>query len=233
MYARFLPRRASLWSSYATRSAADGYLVELLKSEIEQAKHKLLYDNGDVKEEMVGPFVLTDKAGMEEVVLTRTTGKEKIEILCMLEKQYPEDEDEPDEQRLQHRHQHHYNKHKFTMNEGEEEIVEVLHLSLCIRKGDNIRLELDCSFVRGASEVMIEDALLHEADPTDSEGAPEPYGGPVFEDLGENLQRAFHELLKAKGLTSKVAWQMMDYMCDKEQREYVRWLQRLKDFLTN
>ncbi|MCO5556749.1 hypothetical protein L7F22_010301 [Adiantum nelumboides] len=217
---------------YATRTAADGYLVELLNFEIEQTKHKLLNDNGGVKEEMVGPFVLTDKAGAEEVVLSRTSGNEKIEILCMLEKQYPEDEDEPDEQRLQHRHQHHYNKHKFSMNEGDQEIVEVLHLTFGMRKGDILCLELDCSFVRGASEVMIEDTFFHEKDPTTSEDAPEPYGGPIFEDLGEDLQRAFHELLKARGLTAKVARQMMDYMSDKEQREYARWLHRLKNFLT-
>lgn len=130
---------------------------------------------------IVGPFQLIDKPGMEDVLLTRTFGTEKIEVICMMEKQYPEEEDEEEEQRLQHKHSHHYNKNKSSLVEDEQdEIVEVLHLSVNIKKGE-VALELDCSFVRGAREVMIEYVVLHESDCTKSAGQPEPYGGPIFE----------------------------------------------------
>ncbi|KAH7447905.1 hypothetical protein KP509_01G126700 [Ceratopteris richardii] len=170
---------------------------------------------------------------MEEVTLSRTMGSEKIEIICMLEKQYPWDEDEPEEQRLQHRHHHQYNKHKNIMHEEDLEIIEVLHMSVSLSKTANVRLEVDCSFVRGAKAVMIEDVIFHEDDILELEGAPEPYGGPIFEDLDEDLQQGFHEILEVRGLTAKFAWYMMDYMTDKEQREYVRWLHRVRDFLSN
>mgnify|MGYP000232205163 CR=1 FL=1 len=130
---------------------------------------------------IVGPFQLIDKPGMEDVLLTRTVGTEQIEIICMIEKQYPEEEDEEEEQRLQHKHSHHYNKSKASQVEGEpEEIVEVLHLSVNMKKGE-VTLELDCSFVRGAREVMIEYVVFHESNSTKSVGQPEPYGGPIFE----------------------------------------------------
>lgn len=132
----------------------------------------------------MGPFVLTDKLGTEEVVLSRTVGSEKIEILCMLEKQYPEDEDEVQEQKLQHRHFRHYNEQKHVMHEEDREIVVVLHMSVNLSRAASadVRLEVDCSFVYGASEVMIENVLFHESDPASmSTDGPEPYGGPIFE----------------------------------------------------
>lgn len=224
--------RCSSWRPYATRSAADGYLVELLKTEIEQENHRHRQEEAEGKVGSVGPFELTDNPGTEDVVLSRTVGSEKIEILCMLEKQYPEEEDEEEEQKLQHNHYHHYNKKKNVVDEeGEEQVVEVLHLSVTMSKGE-VSMELDCSFVRGASEVMIEFVLFHESDATLSAGQPQPYGGPIFEDLDENLQRAFHELLKARGLSARVARYMMDYMSGKEHREYIRWLHKLKAFFT-
>lgn len=216
---------------FSTRSAADGYLLELLKSEIEQNKQKLQPQNVHGKGVTVGPFVLTDKPGTEDVVLSRTEGSEKIEILCMLEKQYPEDEDEVEEQKLQHRRLHHYNEQKHVMHKEDLEIVVVLHMSVTLSKGD-VRLELDCSFVQGADDVMIEDVLFHESDPSMSTDGAEPYGGPIFEDLDENLQQAFLGLLKDRGITVKVARYMLDYMSDKGQREYIGWLHRLNNFLT-
>lgn len=217
---------------FATRSAADGYLLELVKSEIDQSKQGKHPQTEGV---MVGPFELTDKPGTEEVVLSRMVGSEKIEILCMLEKQYPEDEDEVQEQKLQHRHVHHYNEQKHVMHEEDREIVVVLHMSVNLSRAANadVRLEVDCSFVHGASELMIENVLLHESDPASvlTDGL-EPYGGPIFEDLDEKLQDAFLALLKARGLTKKVARYMMDYMSGKEEREYIGWLHRLCNFLT-
>ena len=53
-----------------------------------------------------------------------------------------------------------------------------------------------------------------------------------FRDLDEDLQRAFHELVKARGLSVDVARYMMDYMSNKESTEYVRWLHKLKSFFT-
>jgi complement component 1 Q subcomponent-binding protein len=50
--------------------------------------------------------------------------------------------------------------------------------------------------------------------------------------LDEDLQRAFHELVKARGLSLDVARYMMEYMSSKESTEYVRWLHKLKAFFT-
>jgi complement component 1 Q subcomponent-binding protein len=52
-------------------------------------------------------------------------------------------------------------------------------------------------------------------------------------DLDETLQRAFQDLLKARGLSAKVATYVMDYLSLKEHREYMRWLHNVETFFAS
>mmetsp|Transcript_10206 Transcript_10206/g.16585 ORF Transcript_10206/g.16585 Transcript_10206/m.16585 type:complete len:241 (-) Transcript_10206:30-752(-) len=57
------------------------------------------------------------------------------------------------------------------------------------------------------------------------------YNGPDFEDVDDKLQEAFDEFLLEVGLNSSVC-DFIDAMAlDKEQREYLRWLNTAKTFL--
>lgn len=57
------------------------------------------------------------------------------------------------------------------------------------------------------------------------------YNGPDFEDVDDKLQEAFDEFLFEAGLTSSVC-DFIDAMAlDKEQREYIRWLNTANKFL--
>jgi len=57
------------------------------------------------------------------------------------------------------------------------------------------------------------------------------FNGPDFEDLDDKLQEAFDEYLAELGMSSEIC-DFIDAMAiDKEQREYVRWLKLVKDFV--
>lgn len=233
---RFLPLASPLPHNslsarlFATRSTADSYLVEVLKSEIEHELHQEASKQGSLKGS-AGPFELADKPGTEEIVLSRTFGNEQIAVTCLVESQYPDDEG-ADQEEEDH-------------NEGEVEEgslvvkqdkpVDCLHLNVNITKGAEVpALEIECTFYRGDNDIVIASvSYMTEASTDLSDKKPQPYEGPCFEDLDENLQRAFHDLLKARGLTPRVATYVMDYLTGKEHREYMRWLHNVETFFTS
>lgn len=50
-------------------------------------------------------------------------------------------------------------------------------------------------------------------------------------DLDENLQRAFHKYLELRGITPMTTNFLHEYMINKDSREYLFWLNKLKDFV--
>lgn len=57
------------------------------------------------------------------------------------------------------------------------------------------------------------------------------YNGPDFEDIDDNLQEAFDEYLAEVGMNNEVCDFIDTIALDKEQREYIRWLQITAKFL--
>jgi len=58
------------------------------------------------------------------------------------------------------------------------------------------------------------------------------YNGPDFEDIDDKLQEAFDEYLAEVGMNNEVCDFIDAVALDKEQREYIRWLQNTKKFLS-
>lgn len=219
--------------SYATRSVtADSYLVEVLKSEIEHELREEANKQGSLKGS-AGPFELSDKAGTEEVILRRKFGNEEIAVTCIVQSQYPDEDGEAEEEANENE------ENEDEVSTPESKPMEVLHLNVTITKEAPMpALEFECSFVRGADEVEIEGvSFLNEKPETDKKAdddkEPEPYAGPDFGELDEKLQRAFHDLLKARGLTPKVATYVLDFLTVKEHREYMRWLHNVETFFSS
>ncbi|MCO5574316.1 hypothetical protein L7F22_028099 [Adiantum nelumboides] len=215
---------------YATRSAAaDGYLVEVLKSEIEHELREEANKKGSLKGS-AGPFELSDKAGTEEVILRRKFGTEQIAITCLVENQYLDEDEEAEQEGKNEEDQ----SEEEGENASESKPVEVLHLSVTITKEAPMpALEFECTYVRGADEVDIESISFLNEEPSDNDSEPQLYTGPDVDELDENLQRAFHELLKARGLTPKIATYVLDYLTVKEHREYMRWLHNVETFFSS
>lgn len=57
------------------------------------------------------------------------------------------------------------------------------------------------------------------------------YVGPPFENLDEDLQAYFERYLEERGIDTELANAIPDYIQVKEQKEYVRWLKNVKDFV--
>ncbi|KAL2014393.1 hypothetical protein VTN00DRAFT_1918 [Thermoascus crustaceus] len=57
------------------------------------------------------------------------------------------------------------------------------------------------------------------------------YAGPPFENLDEDLQNYFERYLEERGINAELANVIPDYIQVKEQKEYVRWLENVKNFV--
>lgn len=57
------------------------------------------------------------------------------------------------------------------------------------------------------------------------------YAGPPFQQLDEELQSILESYLNARGVSEYLAQVVPDYIDVKEQKEYLGWLNRVKEFV--
>lgn len=53
----------------------------------------------------------------------------------------------------------------------------------------------------------------------------------VFDELDEDVQKALEAYLRERGVDEKLGEYLMAAINDKEQREYVSWMQRVQEFV--
>lgn len=53
----------------------------------------------------------------------------------------------------------------------------------------------------------------------------------VFTELDDKLQQAFVDYLEERGVNAELGRYILDYAEDKEQREYMKWLEGVKIFV--
>ncbi|KAF2121964.1 regulatory protein-like protein suaprga1 [Lophiotrema nucula] len=108
----------------------------------------------------------------------------------------------------------------------------------------NIRIErpgkgaLAIEAVAQDGDFIIED-ILHfpEAELADPQSAEQDwqrrtlYTGPPFGNLDEDLQILLEKYLEERGINTRMALFIPDYIDHKEQKEYVRWLNNVKNFV--
>lgn len=61
-------------------------------------------------------------------------------------------------------------------------------------------------------------------------GEPAAYSGPAFDELDNALQNAFYEYMADRGIDDALATKLSDFCSNKEQLEYVKWLETMKAF---
>ncbi|KAL4578802.1 hypothetical protein LXL04_014933 [Taraxacum kok-saghyz] len=76
-----------------------------------------------------------------------------------------------------------------------------------------------------ADEIVIDSLSVKDPDMAEDQL---PYEGPRFDELDENLQKAFHKYLEIRGIKPSVTNFLHEYMVNKEHREYTNWLKNLK-----
>ena len=58
------------------------------------------------------------------------------------------------------------------------------------------------------------------------------YPGPIFDDLEEDLQEAFHQYLEKRNINSDLAYFIVSHSRVREQELYLEWLSSMKGFLS-
>lgn len=59
----------------------------------------------------------------------------------------------------------------------------------------------------------------------------EPYMGPKFQELDDNLQDSLYDFLEARGIDDKLTEFLHKYMRSKDKNEYLRWMDSLKTYI--
>ncbi|KAF0924567.1 hypothetical protein E2562_010206 [Oryza meyeriana var. granulata] len=218
--ARPQPRSMPFSSAPSTKPSSDGELLRIIDSEIKYAEES--DDHGRVEEIPDNfPFKISDEKGSKEITLTRTYQGEKIEILVSMPSlvtgDEPDHENEADEDRN---------------DNGQEEETQKsnrssIPLTVTVSKEDGPSLEFICTAY--PDEILIDALSVMPSENGEDEVIA--YEGPDFNDLDENLQRAFHKYLELRGITPMATNFLHEYMINKDSREYLLWLRKLKEFV--
>ncbi|XP_044974672.1 uncharacterized protein At2g39795, mitochondrial-like [Hordeum vulgare subsp. vulgare] len=208
-------------SATALKPSSDDELLRVVKAEIKFAED---CDDHDRVEEVPDsfPFKITDKKGFNDITLTRTYQGEKIEVLVSMpnlvtgdEPEHDQDEDDKEKDDDQ--------------DDSEKPPKSTLPLTVTITKSSSgPSLEFTCTAY--PDEILI-DTLSVKQPSANLEEEDIAYEGPDFNDLDENLQRAFHKYLELRGITPMTTNFLHEYMINKDSREYLFWLNKLKDFV--
>ncbi|KAG1337824.1 hypothetical protein COCNU_04G001300 [Cocos nucifera] len=204
----------ALFSSAAKKPASDANLLCIIDDEIKYAEDS---DDHDRVEEIPKgfPFEIQDEREMNVITLKRSYQGEKIEVVVSMpslvtgeepnngmEDDHDEDEDG---------------------GRGEKPSQSSIPLTVNVSKGDGPGLEFCCTAY--PDEVTIDSMSVSENKESGEEMIA--YEGPDFNDLDENLQKAFHKYLEMRGISNT----LHEYMINKDSREYLHWSRNLKQFV--
>ncbi|XP_030543965.1 uncharacterized protein At2g39795, mitochondrial-like [Rhodamnia argentea] len=189
--------------SYSTkRPSSDENLLRVLDSEIQCAEETI--DRNRVEDAPDGfPFKIEDKPGSATITLSRKYEGEEIKVEVSCPKCVTSDDIQA------------YSDEK-----------ESIPLVISIANGSGQCIKFDC--VAYTDNLDID--CLGIKNPENSEDQI-AYEGRDFQDLDENLQKAFHKYLAIRGIRASAANFLYGYMINKDSREYLMWLKMLKKFV--
>ncbi|KAJ9085328.1 Mitochondrial acidic protein mam33 [Entomophthora muscae] len=167
------------------------------------------------------PFKIIDKAGEDEVKLVRTFGNETIQVTFSIK-----DLEIPPES---------------TVPEGEEVDESAIpnhpvRTTIDITKDGAGTMTFEAVIDDGYFNIEMasyyKDSKLAIEDSSEAEWKRHAlYGGPVFQDLDEGLQVLFERYIEERGITTDLALFIPNYIQYKEQKEYMKWLENVHDFV--
>ncbi|XP_065854281.1 uncharacterized protein At2g39795, mitochondrial [Euphorbia lathyris] len=195
-------------TAVSEKPTADATLVRVLESEIDCAEQP-----GDVENIPDGfPFEIQDNPGERTIFLKRKYQDEIIKVEVDAPS-IPGDEDEDDDEDKD-------------QNAEDSNVPPSLPLVVSISKGDGQALEFGVTAF--PDEISIDTMSIRNLESAEDELA---YEGPDFNDLDENLQKAFHKYLEIRGIKPSLTNFLFDYMGNKDNKEYLLWLKNLKGFM--
>ncbi|KAL4459170.1 hypothetical protein ABPG75_014035 [Micractinium tetrahymenae] len=213
--AALLPAAArSVQQSVSAAAAARGFrssaagsssLAEALRNEVNYEKEN--YEQPP--EVCAGPpagFTLTESRGDTLMTLTKKHGAETVTVDVMVNDQ-PEEELVQDEE------------------SGAVDADVGVVFTAAVTKGGR-SLVFECK-----SDGQYLEVLHASLEPAEGEVEDSAYTGPVYEELDEELQAQFEEYLAERGITQELGAYLLPLVHDKEQREYMGWLEGVETFV--
>ncbi|KAF9120109.1 Mitochondrial acidic protein mam33 [Mortierella sp. 14UC] len=223
----------------------DKNLISAIESEIkheeEQGEEVPDYITEYLK---TSPFEITNKAGSDEVTLTRKFGNEDIKIVFSVSDiNSADDEEELD---LEDDLEDSGNQGKESLSasgDDEEEDDDLDSLTFPVRclitisKPNAGSISIDAIAQDGAFIVEsisnIKDSALATASTAEADWEKRGlYSGPPFAELDENLQVEFEKFLEERQIDGDLANFVPNYVFHKDQVEYTHWLKDLKAFVS-
>jgi len=241
----------------STEAEGDEQLVAKLESEIqmeEEMKDEELPTS--VKDYLEnGPFEIIDTPGEEDVVLTRQFGDEKITITFSIadlnnldpEADFIQDRAMGDEEDMENINQGDEKNSKVApeestenedLEEGDQDPSFPARVNIIIEKAGKGALAVEATAQDGS--IVIEN-VYHYVDASHAHAKTaekiaerhDLYVGPPFGNLDEELQVLLEQYLDERGINTALAIFVPDYIDMKEQKEYLRWLSNVKDFVAS
>ncbi|KAL9710114.1 Mitochondrial acidic protein mam33 [Leucoagaricus gongylophorus] len=164
---------------------------------------------------------ISDVAGQDEVTLSRKFGNEEIRLIFSIADLQPtEDGYAPEEG-----------------GEEDDAAIYPIRVSLTITKNNGPgALSIDTIVQDGT--FVVEHISFYEDGKLGTELTPDAdwkrrglYMGPSFDTLDVALQDGFDSFLKERGINDTVAHFVPQFAEHKEQKEYVKWLNKVKSFV--
>ncbi|XP_030451006.1 uncharacterized protein At2g39795, mitochondrial [Syzygium oleosum] len=195
---------------YSTkRPSSDETLLRVLDSEIQCAEET---DEHDRVEEAPGgfPFEIEDKPGFQTITLSRKYQGEEIKVEVSMPDLVTGEDGGEDNQN----------------DDDEKANQSSIPLVVSVAKGNGQFIEFCCTAY--PDEIAIDSLAVKNPENSEDQIA---YEGPDFQDLDENLQKAFHKYLEIRGIKPSTTNFLHEYMINKDSREYLMWLKNLKKFV--
>ncbi|KAJ3127964.1 Mitochondrial acidic protein mam33 [Nowakowskiella sp. JEL0407] len=208
-----------------SQGLVDKDLVQKLKEE-----HAYELENGESETpeflksfQNLGIWKIEDKTGEKEVTLSRTFGSEKISVIFSTDALNTAEED---------------------MGEGDEESEPespyAVNLTIIMEKKsaghDHGAIEVVATLQD--SQIYIDNVSFNSSSSLAVDTTAEAdwqrrgkYGGPIFQDLDEDLQDLFQKYIEERGIDENFSNFIPSYLEYKEQKEYVSWLKNVEKFV--
>ncbi|KAI3783435.1 hypothetical protein L1987_42517 [Smallanthus sonchifolius] len=190
-----------------TRPSSDESLLRVIDAEIKCSEESFEESEG-VPEGF--PFELDDTLGQQTISLTREYQGESIHVEVEPSSLVTGNEDDDSDE------------------DGKSDKDDQASLPMVVKVSKEGGPSLEFGVTAYPDEIVIES--LSVKDPEMSEDQL-PYEGPRFDELDENLQKAFHKYLEIRGIKPGITNFLHEYMVNKDHREYTNWLKNLKKFV--
>ncbi|XP_022134392.1 uncharacterized protein At2g39795, mitochondrial-like [Momordica charantia] len=198
--------------SASKRPSSDESLIRVIESEIKCASET--DDHDRVEDVPQGfPFEIQDNPGLQTITLKRTYQDEVISVEVhmpdLVTGQNINDDDDDDND-----------------DGGSKANQSSIPLVVSVSKKNGPSLEFSCSAY--PDEISLESLIVKHPEHSEDQIS---YEGPDFHDLDENLQKAFHKYLEIRGIKPSTTNFLHEYMINKDSKEYLIWLTKLKNFV--